>query len=333
MPKVSVVMPAYNAEKYIGESIKSILNQTFIDFEFIIINDGSRDRTKEIILSYSDDRIVYLENEINSGIVVTLNKGLEYATGEYIARMDADDIAVAERLEKQIEFMEKNKDVGVLGTGICIFGEDVHEQARAFTTNPEQLKAELIFNSCIAHPTVMMRSNILKNNGLSYDLEYAGAEDYNLWWKIAKISQIATIPDLLLKYRIHSSQITKKKDEKYYKMMKKLMEERFSDIGFKSSDIEKKVFMKYCLGEYETFSQKEVEEFIDCLVHLLRCNKSNNYFSQKKLITIFELAIIYTLNNSRLSNVEKKQSYKYAVKAGVFTLVTRLKVLYHRMYR
>ena len=98
-------MPAYNAEKYIGESIKSILNQTFIDFEFIIINDGSRDRTKEIILSYSNDRIVYLENEINSGIVVTLNKGLEYATGEYIARMDADDIAVAERLEKQIEFM------------------------------------------------------------------------------------------------------------------------------------------------------------------------------------------------------------------------------------
>ena len=333
MPKVSVVMPAYNAEKYIGESIKSILNQTFIDFEFIIINDGSRDRTKEIILSYSDDRIVYLENEMNSGIVVTLNKGLEYATGEYIARMDADDIAVAERLEKQIEFMEKNKDVGVLGTGICIFGEDVHEQARVFTTNPEQLKAELIFNSCIAHPTVMMRSNILKNNGLSYDLEYAGAEDYNLWWKIAKISQIATIPDLLLKYRIHSSQITKKKDEKYYKMMKKLMEERFSDIGFKSSDIEKKVFMKYCLGEYETFSQKEVEEFVDCLVHLLRCNKSNNYFSQKKLITIFELAIIYTLNNSRLSDVEKKQSYKYAVKAGVFTLVTRLKVLYHRMYR
>lgn len=333
MPKISVVMPAYNAEKYIGKSIDSILNQTYGDFEFIIINDGSKDSTKEIILSYSDNRIVYLENEINSGIVVTLNKGLEYATGEYIARMDADDIAVAERLEKQIEFMEKNKDVGVLGTGICIFGEDVHEQVRVFTTNPEQLKAELIFNSCIAHPTVMMRSNILKSNGLSYDLEYAGAEDYNLWWKIAKISQIATIPDLLVKYRIHSSQITKKKDEKYYKMMKKLMEERFSDIGFKSSDIEKKVFMKYCLGEYETFSQKEVEELVDCLVHLLRCNKLNKYFSQKKLIKIFELAIIYTLNNSRLSDVEKKQSYKYAVKAGVFTLVTRMKVLYHRMYR
>ena len=307
MPKISVVMPAYNAEKYIGESIDSILNQTYGDFEFIIINDGSRDSTKEIILSYSDNRIVYLENEINSGIVVTLNK--------------------------QIEFMEKNKDVGVLGTGICIFGEDVQEQARVFTTNSEQLKAELIFNSCIAHPTVMMRSNILKNNGLSYDLEYAGAEDYNLWWKIAKVSRIATIPDLLVKYRIHSSQITKKKDEKYYKMMIKLMEERFSDIGFKSSDIEKKLFMKYCLGEFETFSQKEVEGLVDCLVHLLRCNKLNKYFSQKKLIKIFELAIIYTLNNSRLSDVEKKQSYKYAVKAGAFTLITRLKVLYHKMYR
>ncbi len=333
MPKISVVMPAYNAEKYIGKSIDSILNQTYGDFEFIIINDGSGDRTKEIILSYSDDRIVYLENEINSGIVVTLNKGLEYATGEYIARMDADDIAVAERLEKQIEFMEKNRDVGVLGTGICIFGENINEHARVFTTNPEQLKAELIFNSCIAHPTVMIRSRILKNNGLRYDMKYAGAEDYNLWWKIAKVSRIATLPDILVRYRIHSSQITKKKDEKYYKMMIKLMEERFSDIGFKSSDIEKKVFMKYCLGEYETFSQKEVEELVDCLVHLLRCNKSHNYFSQEKLNKIFELAIIYTLNNSKLLDVEKKQLYKYAVKAGVFTMITRIKVMYHRMYR
>lgn len=182
----------------------------------------------------------------------------------------------------------------------------------------EKLFEELL----MAEEGMQETPNKLKNNGLSYDLEYAGAEDYNLWWKIAKVSRIATIPDLLVKYRIHSSQITKKKDEKYYKMMKKLMEERFSDIGFKSSDIEKKVFMKYCLGEYETFSQKEVEELVDCLVHLLRCNKSNKYFSQKKLIKIFELAIIYTLNNSRLSDVEKKQSYKYAVKAGAFTLVT-----------
>ena len=191
-------MPAYNAEKYINETIDSILNQSYKDFEFIIINDGSTDRTKEIILSYSDERIVYLENEKNSGIVVTLNKGLEKASGEYIARMDSDDISLVNRLEKQVEFMDKNLDVGVLGTGICVFGDSINDQERVFTTNSEQLKAELIFNSCIAHPTVMIRSSILKNNNLNYSEEFAGAEDYHLWWRIAKVSKIATLPDILV---------------------------------------------------------------------------------------------------------------------------------------
>ena len=106
MPKISVVMPAYNAEKYIGEAIESILNQTFKDFEFIIINDGSVDHTKEIIREYNDPRIVLLENDKNRGIVLSLNKGLDAATGKYIARMDADDIATKDRLEKQLEFLQ-----------------------------------------------------------------------------------------------------------------------------------------------------------------------------------------------------------------------------------
>lgn len=157
MIKISVVMPAYNAEKYIGQAIESILNQTYSNFEFIIINDGSNDKTKEVILSYKDDRIIYLENERNFGIVVTLNKGLEKANGEYIARMDADDIAEPNRFEKQIKYLDKNIEIGVLGSGICTFGENIESKKRLFTTNADQLKAELIFSSCIAHPTVMIR--------------------------------------------------------------------------------------------------------------------------------------------------------------------------------
>ena len=125
MPKISVVMPAYNAEKYIGEAIESILNQTFKDFEFIIINDGSVDHTKEIIREYNDPRIVLLENDKNRGIVLSLNKGLDAATGKYIARMDADDIALKNRFERQVEYLDEHKDIGVLGTGICTFGEKI----------------------------------------------------------------------------------------------------------------------------------------------------------------------------------------------------------------
>ena len=133
MPKVSVVMPAYNAEKYIGEAIESILNQTFRNFEFIIINDGSVDRTKEIIQEYDDPRIVLLENDKNSGIVVTLNKGVDAATGEYIARMDADDIALSNRIEQQVMFLNTHRNIGVVGSALQIFGEEIDTQNRFFS--------------------------------------------------------------------------------------------------------------------------------------------------------------------------------------------------------
>ena len=156
--RISIIMPAYNAEKYIREAIESILNQTYTDFEFIIINDGSTDKTKEIIKSYSDPRIVYMENEENSGIVVTLNKGLKCAQGEYIARMDSDDISLPDRFEKQIAYMDKHKDVGVLGTSIIIFGEGIKEQIYQFDSKYKKAKADLFFNSSLAHPTVMIQS-------------------------------------------------------------------------------------------------------------------------------------------------------------------------------
>lgn len=332
MPKISVVMPAYNAEKYIGEAIESILNQTFKDFEFIIINDGSVDHTKEIIQKYNDSRIVLLENDKNRGIVLSLNKGLDAATGEYIARMDADDIALMNRLERQAEYLDEHKDIGVLGTGICTFGEKIKEQKRVFTTNAEQLKAELLFNSCIAHPTVMIRKSVLQKYNLKYNTEFAGAEDYCLWWNIAKVSKIATLPDILLDYRIHESQITKKKDIQYYNMMDNLMEIRFKDIGYIGTKEEKEMFMKYCLGEYESYSEDGLKTFVDCLDHIRKFNEKNTYFNQKKLVKIFELAIIYALNNSVLKNDARKSIYQYAVKAGMFTWCTRIKVKYHRMY-
>ena len=115
-PAVSVVMPVYNGEKYLRESIDSILNQTYTDYEFIIVNDGSNDKTEEIILSYNDNRIRYIKNEKNLQIVKSLNRGIELAKGRYIARMDADDISLPRRFEKQITFMENNLEIGVCGT-------------------------------------------------------------------------------------------------------------------------------------------------------------------------------------------------------------------------
>ena len=178
----------------------------------------------------------------------------------------------------------------------------------------------------------MIRKSVLQKYNLKYNTEFAGAEDYYLWWNIAKVSKIATLPDILLDYRIHESQITKKKDIQYYNMMDNLMEIRFKDIGYIGTKEEKEMFMKYCLGEYQSYSEDGLKIFVDCLDHIRKFNEKNTYFNQKKLVKIFELAIIYALNNSVLKKDARKSIYQYAVKAGMFTWCTRIKVKYHRLY-
>ena len=120
---VTVLMPVYNGEMYLREAIDSILHQTFTDFEFLIINDGSTDNSETIILSYDDSRIRYEKNDSNLKLIATLNKGIELAKGKYIVRMDADDISIPDRIEKQVAFLEKNPDVGICGSWFTAFGQ------------------------------------------------------------------------------------------------------------------------------------------------------------------------------------------------------------------
>lgn len=332
MPKVSVVMPAYNAEKYIGEAIDSILNQTFTDFEFIIINDGSTDKTKDIILSYSDKRIVYLENEKNSGIVFTLNKGLDRSHGEYIARMDSDDISLPTRLKKQVEFLELNKDIGLLGTGIKVLNGE-NEQVILYRTDPKELKAELLFSSCLAHPTVMMRKSVLKDNNLFYDKNFQGREDFALWWEFAKVSKISTIPETLLCYRIHDNQITKKRDAESIINSKNLLDLRLKYLNINLSDYEKKCMYKYCVGKFDEFSKKDLECFIFTLKKIYKNNDKTMYFSKSVLKKIFALAVLYILQNSFLSKKEENKILKSVITNSAISDVIILKYLLHRILK
>ncbi len=132
-PKVTVLMPVYNAEKYLKTAIESILKQTFSDFELLIINDGSTDGSEEIIRSFNDKRIRLFNNEQNLGIIKTLNKGLNLAKGEYIIRMDADDISLPDRLELQVKYMEENPGIGISGTQARIFGDTKKFTIKNFT--------------------------------------------------------------------------------------------------------------------------------------------------------------------------------------------------------
>lgn len=196
-PLVSVLMPVYNAEKYLREAIDSILNQTYRNFEFIIINDGSTDNSADIVRSYDDARIVFVDNKKNQGLVTVLNQGLDMARGEYIARMDSDDISLPTRFAKQVMFMEKHPDVGVLGTFFHIFGGiDRIETKKKYPS-----LADMLPTSPVGHPTVMMRKSVFDKYNLRYDARYKHAEDYELWTRVIDFSRVANLPTVLLNYR------------------------------------------------------------------------------------------------------------------------------------
>jgi glycosyltransferase involved in cell wall biosynthesis len=207
-PAISVVMSVYNSEKYLAESIESILNQTFTDFEFIIINDGSIDNSLAIIESYmaKDDRIVLISRE-NKGLAASLNEGIAIAKGKYIARMDADDISLPERFIKQYEFMEENQ-IDLCGTAVQIFSDSKDNKTWRYPEKANDIKFTLMFMTAFAHPTVFIRKKVFDT--VSYT-NYEASQDYKLWCDIALNGfKMANLELVLLRYRFHKSQISKK---------------------------------------------------------------------------------------------------------------------------
>lgn len=239
---VSVVLPAYNAELYLKEAMDSILQQTFTDFELIILNDGSTDSTEDIILSYEDSRIVYVKNQENLGLIGTLNKGISLAKGKYIARMDADDIALPERLNKQISFLEANTQYGVVGAFAQII--DSKDIYKVPVTN-EAIKAFLYIDSPFIHPSVVIRKDLLSSN--MYDHQYHRIEDYELWVRLSAQTKFYNIPEILLKYRIlegSESSLLKSNLERKLLLTIKVLKNLFkiNKIDLNSAEIE-----NYCM--------------------------------------------------------------------------------------
>lgn len=207
-PTITVIMPVYNSEHYIREAIESILNQTFTDFQFLIIDDASTDQTISIINSYKDPRIDLIEKPKNTGYTKSLNLGLKKARGKYIARMDSDDISLPERFEKQVAFLEANLEYALCGTSYSILGND---RLIAVPNSYEEIKINLLWGNCIAHPTVMLRNEVLKKYGLEYNPKMEPSEDYDLWVKLLPKGKLHNLKEELLLYRMHNSSVSRQR--------------------------------------------------------------------------------------------------------------------------
>ena len=194
-------MSVYNGERYLREAIDSILNQTFTDFEFIVIDDCSIDATWAILSSYADPRIRLVQNKENIGLTRSLNRGLALAQGEYIARMDADDISLPDRFERQVVFLSTCPDVGLLGVGWCNLKSN--GERKEFISPPTSdlvIRWFLLFSTMLAHPGVMFRKNLVNKVG-TYNEKIRFAQDYELWCRMAQFTKLANLSEPLLLLR------------------------------------------------------------------------------------------------------------------------------------
>ncbi len=257
-PLLTVVMPVYNGEKYLSEAIKSVLDQTFDDFEFIIIDDGSTDHSNEIIASCKDKRVQLIKNERNRGIAYCRNVGLQRATGEFLAWVDCDDINIPTRFEKQIAFLKQNELYEVCGTWMTNFGgkKNVTDKLSA---DPEIIKAKLLFKTALFHPTSMWRLSTIRKHNLSFNEGLPIAEDYDFYFRCSFLFPMTNLQESLYLYRASDTSISKKyktKEEAHFNIHKVIYFQGLKNLGITADNANYRIHTLIA-------SQKPVEDIND----------------------------------------------------------------------
>lgn len=311
-PEISVVMSVFNGEMYLRGAIESILNQTFADFEFIIFDDRSTDQSVSIIDSYQDNRIKLIKNTINKGLTLNLIDGLNRAKGKYIARMDADDICFQNRFEKQLDFMEKNPEISILGSSVIFFDETGREVIGKQPVLHEEIIIELLLGFTLLHPSVMMRTSDLKKYQLTYNDHFRYSQDFELWVRASRFLRLHNLIEPLLKMREHPFKVSRSlkpkqkafSDEIRLSQLKELRinfskNELFafnklgnSDSSFTLPELKslESVLSKieYANGQFKIFQKQLLREKISfkireiCYQMLLEKNKNGLYFFQSR---------------------------------------------------
>jgi glycosyltransferase involved in cell wall biosynthesis len=317
-PLITVLMPVYNGEKYLAEAIDSILNQTYKDFEFLIINDGSSDKTDEIISSYDDSRIRHIISDMNLGIIKSLNKGIKLSKGEYIARMDADDISCPERFNKQIQFMNTHPSIAVCGTFTEIFYcKSKKQQFFNLPIDNEAIKAHLFFNSPFVHSSVMFRKSTIDSNIFYYNKKYIYAEDYELWCRISNCGyQLANIPQVLLNYRYHLNNISLIKSTQQQKNAFKISLSQLKIFLNRKIISDKELNLHKAILGHAQNHNISINDLVNWCLFLWEQNLRINKYYKKYFMTYLTFAWKTALKNSNSNFLKQIYSYLYSIIKG-----------------
>ncbi|MDR6761453.1 glycosyltransferase involved in cell wall biosynthesis [Flavobacterium sp. 2755] len=301
-PEISVIIPVFNAASFLHESIESILNQTFSDFELIILNDKSTDESLEIIKKFQakDNRIIIIDKEQNVGPANLRNEGINAAKGTYIALMDADDIALPTRFEKQIEVLKNNSEIGVCGTWFTFFGSK-KDKIIKHNTNPDAIKVSFLHSCNIGNPTVMFKKEVLGD--LKFDNDYVPVEDYDLWSRLLAKTNFYNIPESLLNYRQHNNNISKTKIDNVNRSVKRVKVNQLAALEIDPAN-PKIDFYLNAVSFKKGLSPEEIIETINASKFLLSQNEKLGYFNPEifqKHITKNLIRIIRNAESYKLS--------------------------------
>lgn len=332
-PLVTVLMPVYNGAKFLREAIESILNQTFTNFELLIINDGSNDSSEEIILSYEDSRIVYVKNEHNLKLIATLNKGLELAKGKYIARMDADDISVLSRLEKQVRFLEGNPAIGLLGSAFEIIGKEIKN---SYPVADDDIRLTMLFLNSFLHSSVLFRRELCLTNNLYFNKKYIHAEDYKLWTELMFKTKVSNLDEVLVKYRVHDNQISHIHSKEQIEGTQKIQKEYLEAAGFEFTDQEFEMIQNSRL--LKTFGN-EAYDYLVVLDKLYDQNQKTAFFNERVMfdflasryrMAIFDLKIFTNDIANQLSKSLIFNKINWTFKQKISFQLKKIKGIYEK---
>lgn len=241
IPKVTVLIPVYNCQKYVAEAIESVLEQGFSDFELLLIDDGSTDGSRDILGSYADPRIRVILNETNLGIPRTLNKGLGLARGEYFALLDNDDFASPNRLELQVDFLERHEEYAAVGTWAVTTDEEGRTlgQIKRLFVAPDEVQSQLLFRCCLLHPSMTARTSVLRSH--VYREDFVTCADFDLWVRVAKTHRIGSLPSILMHHREHADRATHRFSQRAKAEKLEIIANQLNDLGltFDDADLER----------------------------------------------------------------------------------------------
>jgi len=283
-PLVTVLMPVYNGEAYLSEAIESILLQSYTNFEFLILNDGSSDRSEEIIQSYTDSRIRLINNATNMQLIATLNRGLDLAQGKYIVRMDADDISLPQRIERQVEWLEKNPEYGLVGSWFEDFNGTDTIRTIKYSSDDTHIRIRHLYQTHIAHPTAVLRKSVIDEHNLRFDPDFVHGEDYAFWVQMSAYCKLSNYPEMLVRKRDHPRNISNKYAQTQQDTCAKVKQKQFEKMGLSISRGEIELYTRFANPDW-SFSKDEMEMMHILIEKMASENERTNFISKEALKT------------------------------------------------